>query len=467
MSVNESNRDAAPRRVVLLARAGAACDQLRRALHEAGAHLVLEADPREVETHALTEVAPQAVLVALDSVVEESLSRLDDVLHDPAITVIFDEAELAAQREGWEAQRWVRHLSAKLHGHADVLPPGREQDDTYPQPGLPATPAQLHAADGFEMHLEEAQGIALELPRGGLESTSPAPLPPLDFSEETEAWQPPAASREEIPLHDGFGTSFEEDPPTRAVPPPLPPLAFESAAAAKPGLALAPDTWQPAAGQELPTQARFDTEPVKSGPPPLPAAASPRFELELESLHPAAAAAGSFGAVLLFAGIGGPDAVRKVLAELPEELPRPVLVQLRLDGGRYDNLVKQMERVSLLPVSLAKAGETALAGHVYVLPNDVAVKVIQGVIHFEEGELAVGSLIAALPPKESVVLLLSGSDPAQVEAALALAAQGGLAAGQSPQGCYDPAAAKALAARGGLVATPTELATHLVEHVFA
>lgn len=470
MSASESNVEAARRRVVLLARPGAACDQLRRALHEAGAQLVLEADPREVETQALIEAAPQAVLVALDSVIEESLSRLDAVLHDPAITVIFDEAELAAKREGWESQRWVRHLGAKLHGHGDVLPPGREQDDTYPQPGLPATPAQLHASAGFEMHLEEAQGIALELPRGGLESGSPTALPPLDFSEETEAWQPPATSREEMPLHDGFGSSFQEDPPARAMPPPLPPLAFEPAAVGKPELTLAPDSWQSSAvGEEVQVHARFDAESVKPGPPPLPAAASPRLELELESLHPASAGAGagSFGAVLLFAGIGGPDAVRKVLAELPEDLPRPVLVQLRLDGGRYDNLVKQMERVSLLPVSLAKAGDAALAGHVYVLPNDVAVKVIEGMIHFEEGELAVTSLISLLPAKESAVLLLSGSDPAQVDAALALAAQGGLAAGQSPQGCYDPAAAKALAARGGLVATPTELATHLVEHVFA
>jgi chemosensory pili system protein ChpB (putative protein-glutamate methylesterase) len=153
-----------------------------------------------------------------------------------------------------------------------------------------------------------------------------------------------------------------------------------------------------------------------------------------------------------------------VLADLPPDLSRPVLVQLRLDGGRYDNLVKQMERVSALPVQLAKAGEAAQAAHVYVLPNDVAVNVEEGVVHFGEGALQADNLIASLPPAESAVLLLSGSDPSQVEAALALAAQGGLAAGQSPQGCYDPAASKALAARGGMVATPAELATHLASH---
>ena len=186
--------------------------------------------------------------------------------------------------------------------------------------------------------------------------------------------------------------------------------------------------------------------------------------LELESIHATATGPGVRGAALLFAGIGGPDAVRKVLADLPPDLSRPVLVQLRLDGGRYDNLVKQMERVSTLPVQLARAGEAAQAAHVYVLPDDVAVNVEEGVVHFVEGALQVDNLIASLPPAESAVLLLSGSDPSQVEAALALAAKGGLAAGQSPQGCYDPAAAKALAARGGMVATPAELATHLASH---
>ena len=76
-------------------------------------------------------------------------------------------------------------------------------------------------------------------------------------------------------------------------------------------------------------------------------------------------------------------------------------------------------------------------------------------------------LIASLPAAESVVLLLSGSDPAHVDAALALAGRGGLALGQLPQGCYDPAASKALQAKGGIVAAPDELATRLIEHLFA
>lgn len=419
MSANDPGLVRTPgKRVALLARPGAAREHLRLALHEAGAEIVIEDDPNTLDGQTLVDAAPQVVLVALDAAIEESLSRFDSVLHDPSVAVIFDEADLAARREGWEAKRWARHLSAKLNGHADVLPPGGEIDDSRPEPGLPRTPAQIHADAGIEPHVEEAQGLAFELPRGGLELVQEEAG--SDQSFDPENWQPAAAPQHDGELNHGFGEDIEEAP-ARSEPPPLP--AMESATSA----------------------------PVKTS----------GLTLELESIHSHAGGSAVRGAALLFAGIGGPDAVRKVLADLPPDLSRPVLVQLRLDGGRYDNLVKQMERVSALPVLLAKAGEPANPAHVYVLPNDVAVKVMDGVVSFGEGDLQVDTLIASLPPSDSAVLLLSGSDPAQVEAAITLAAQGGLAAGQSPQGCYDPAASKALAARGGLIATPAELATHL------
>jgi len=33
--------------------------------------------------------------------------------------VIYEEAALAATREGWDLARWMRHLAAKLHGHGE------------------------------------------------------------------------------------------------------------------------------------------------------------------------------------------------------------------------------------------------------------------------------------------------------------------------------------------------------------
>ena len=57
--------------------------------------------------------------------------------------------------------------------------------------------------------------------------------------------------------------------------------------------------------------------------------------------------------------------------------------------------------------------------------------------------------------------MLSGSDPATVDAALAHRAGGAAVFGQSPEGCFDDAAARALVARGGEAAPPSEMAGRL------
>lgn len=412
MSVSEAKR------VALLARPGEARERLRVALHEAGADIVLEDDPNTLDADALGGSAPQVVLVALEPAIEDSLERFDSVLHDPAVAVIFDEADLAARRQGWDAQRWARHLAAKLHGHRDVLPPGREEDMVLQlEPGLPVTPAQLHEGDGIALHLEEAADRALELPSD-------------DFAY-TGGLQARQAGEQVVDADDWLRTAGQETAPapSPAVPPPLP--------------------------------------DAPSVPPPVPA---PKFDLSSLALEPldaggTSAAARVQGAVLVFAGIGGPDAVRKLLAELPEGFPKPVLVHLRLDGGRYDNLVRQMERVAHMPVVLAEAGTPAEAGHVYVLPGDVVPFVDAGQVAFRPGAV-IHTMIPQLPPADSAVLLLSGSDSALVDPAATLGTQGALVLGQSQEGCYDPAAPRALAARGADLGTPAQLAQRLTDRWF-
>lgn len=396
MSVSDAKR------VALLARPGQAREHLRAALHEVGADIVLEDDPNAIDVQTLGDAAPQVVLVALEPAIEEGLEKLDAVLIDPSVAVIFDEAELAARRQGWEAQRWSRHLAAKIHGHADVLPPGREEEPSLSlEPGLPVTPAQLHADDGMEKHMEEAVDLAWELPQD-------------DF-----AYAPPST----------------------------PAVAVVDA-----------DEWMRAAAPKA-----SEPEPVAAAaaPPPIAAPAAGKWELSLEPLDPSVGQAARVGgAVVVFAGIGGPDAVRKLLAELPNEFPRPLIVHLKLDGGRYDNLVRQMARVSAMPVTLAEADHPAKPGHVYVLPADVSLRVEKGVVDFVAGN-DLPAAVAQLPGKDSGVLLLSGSDTHWVDVATKLATQGAWVAGQSTDGCYDPAASHALAARGGLLASPVEIARHL------
>ena len=143
--------DADARRVALLARPGLARERLSTVLGEAGALCVLTADPTELDPAALIELEPQLVVVALDPLTEEVLELFDAVLGDPSVDVIYEEAEQAASREGWDAARWQRHLVAKLQGHGNVLPPGSE-----PSPGMAvdaggnAVPVPELAASDFD-----------------------------------------------------------------------------------------------------------------------------------------------------------------------------------------------------------------------------------------------------------------------------------------------------------------------------
>lgn len=426
MSANEAKR------VALLARPGPARERLRSALNDVGVDIVLEDDPGAIDAQTVTDAAPEVVLVALEPAVEDSLARFDTVLDDPAIAVLFEEAELAARREGWEARRWARHLAAKINGHDDVLPPGREEDASLAlEPGLPPTPAQMHADAAIEPHLHEAVDRAWELPDD-------------DF-----AYRPATASGQ-APVIDADDWLRSAGPAPDATPPPP-----------SPARAVVPPVWDLA----LEPDTREAPSPPASTPPPsAETPAAPKWELSLEPLEPGVASAGARvpGAVLVFAGIGGPDAVRKLLAELPADFGRPLIVHLKLDGGRYDNLVRQMARVSTMPVMLAEAGHAAEAAHVYVLPGDVGIGVEQDAIDFRaHGELE--TAIAQLPPRDSAVLLLSGSDSHWVNAAWPLSAQGAWVAAQAPEGCYDPTASHALAARGGTLATPGEMARQLAE----
>ncbi|OAX56869.1 chemotaxis protein CheB [Xanthomonas graminis] len=433
--------------VALLARPGQARERLREALHQVGASIVLEDDPGAIDAQTLADAAPDAVLIALEPAIEDAVERLDSALDLPGLTVIFDEAELAARREGWEAQRWARHLAAKLQGHQDVLPPGRETDTgLQPDPGLPATPAQLHAGAPIGFHVEEAASFATTVP-----------------GDSFYAWQPPA---DVAPGFEDLQFASAEAAAAAGEAAAMPPLAMPAPAASTPPplpLPLPASAWS-LVDDDAPllVQARAPLSQMQISTEGLSLVA---LESEQESAidNPAAAAAAKVaqGAVLVMAGIGGPDAIRRLLAALPADFPQPLLVQLRLDGGRYGNLVKQIARVSALPVLLAEAGQTVGVGNVYILPDDVGVRSGDTAGLRFVAQQAGTSVVGGLPAARSAVLLLSGSDPHQVEDVLALAAQGAWVAGQTGDGCYDPAAAAQLIGRGHPGGDPVQLAQAL------
>ncbi|WP_336684920.1 chemotaxis protein CheB [Stenotrophomonas maltophilia] len=429
MSVSETHPAPA---VALLARPGAARERLREALSHADVQLVLEDDPNTLEARVLQEARPQFVVIALEAAIEDALERLEAVLSAPGLTLVFDEAELAARRDGWEAQRWGRHLSAKLHGHQQVLPPGAEEEPSLQlEPGHPA-PAPAPQEEALQPHLEQALSWADEVPADTLYSPPAQLHEPIALEQALAALQPVVSE----PLQAPALPSLAE--PVAAAPP-LPPVSFDHTA-----WSLVED--EADASATGPHHAAVEA--------PLPSFDTGHLSLvDLDAAAPVGARAGS---LLVLAGIGGPDALRRLLGALPPSLSVPVLVHMRLDGGRYGNLVKQMARVSPLPVQLAEAGQRATPGEVHVLADDIGVQAASDGLHFVSD--AQGIAIAALPADHTALVLLSGADLAHVGPALDLAAAGAWVAGQVGEGCYDPAAATAVVAAGMLAGEPQELA---------
>ncbi|UXB23324.1 chemotaxis protein [Stenotrophomonas maltophilia] len=429
MSVSETQ--AAPV-VALLARPGAARERLREALSHADVQLVLEDDPNSLEPQLLHDARPQVVVIALETAIEDALERLETVLSAPGLTLVFDEAELAARRDGWEAQRWGRHLAAKLHGHQQVLPPGAEEEPSLQlAPGHPAPPPAPQE-EALQAHLDQASSWADEVPADSLYSPPAQLHEPIALEQALAALQPVVPE----PLEAPEPPSLAEIAPAA---PPIPPTSFDHTA-----WSLVDDV------ADVPAAASQHAAPEA----PLPSFDTGHLSLvDLDAGAPVGARAGS---LLVLAGIGGPDALRRLLGALPASLSVPVLVHMRLDGGRYGNLVKQMARVSPLPVQLAEVGQRATPGEVHVLADDIGVQAASDGLHFVSD--AQGISIAALPAEHTALVLLSGADLALVGPALDLAAAGAWVAGQVGEGCYDPAAATAVVAAGMVAGEPQELA---------
>lgn len=428
MSVSEAQ--AAPA-VALLARPGAARERLREALAHADVQLVLEGDPNGLEPQVLQAAAPQFVVIALEAAIEDALERLESVLSAPGLTLVFDEAELAARRDGWEAQRWGRHLAAKLHGHQQVLPPGAEEEPSLQlEPGHPA-PAPAPQEEALRPHLEQALSWADDVPADGLYS------PPADLHEPIALEQALAALQPVVPepLDPPSAPQALAEPATPATPP----VSFDHTAWSLVEESIEAPVSAEAVAPVVAPQPSFDTDHLSL--------------VDLDAVAPAGARAAS---LLVLAGIGGPDALRRLLGALPASLSVPVLVHMRLDGGRYGNLVKQMSRVSPLPVQLAEAGQHAVPGEVHVLADDIGVRAASDGLHFQSD--ANGISLASLPAEHTALVLLSGADLAHVGPALDLAAAGAWVAGQVGEGCYDPAAATAVVAAGMVAGEPQELA---------
>jgi chemotaxis response regulator CheB len=611
-------------RVALLARPGPAHDQIRKALLDLGAKLVAEGDPAELDPAAIGRLGPNIVLVSLEPAIEPALERFDDLLGTDGVEVMYDDAEVTKNLEGWDLNRWARHLAAKLLGR-DLLPPPPDDApgielDLQPVPGAPPTPAQLMDNEKLEDYAAESPDLAEWVPTNpSLTGDTPAPEPEADAA-------PRAREADELPDFDLDLSSIESamqglpeaDAPAEkviaptdelsfdgdftlelgnledllnvdAAPAPAAPAAPAKAAKEEPLLAdldfdagsvsfssftdeehempAAMDDDVAALAAQLEEFEKTDTretardpdfawapnddaakaKEMRATPPrtstPLPEVAAPEpkslefgslslldedslpvepvkpkpvaapsfdsLNLSLEPLDetavnakaagaaaaaaakaPAATAAaakpafdiGSLsletvdfespessgsamqaapGAILVVAGMGGPDAVRQFLSHLPATLPVPVLLYQHLEVGKHEPLVDQLAKVSRLPVYLALPGEPAQPGRVAVLPAGMGAAKDGDGLRFTGG--ALDALLREMPARDSVLVVLSGADTVLIHAAASFRGDGGTAFAQSPDSCFDAAAAQAVASQGAATLPPAQIAEKVAQ----
>ncbi|MFP4114275.1 MAG: protein-glutamate methylesterase/protein-glutamine glutaminase [Spirochaetota bacterium] len=74
--------------------------------------------------------------------------------------------------------------------------------------------------------------------------------------------------------------------------------------------------------------------------------------------------------VALGISTGGPNALRKVFALIPADLPCPILVVQHMPPGFTTEFAKSLDRVCTLSVTEVSDGEQMRAGHVYIAPGD-------------------------------------------------------------------------------------------------
>lgn len=125
-----------------------------------------------------------------------------------------------------------------------------------------------------------------------------------------------------------------------------------------------------------------------------------------------------YDALAIGASAGGPDGLVTILSGLPSNFQLPVFVVQHIDGQFAEGFVSWLNNSSKLPVSIAKNGEKALPGHVYLPPADSHLVITSRGIIMTTNDALVNSArpsvdvlfrsMAQVYGKKSLVVLLSG-----------------------------------------------------------
>lgn len=180
---------------------------------------------------------------------------------------------------------------------------------------------------------------------------------------------------------------------------------------------------------------------------------------------------------VLGASIGGPDAVRIFLSELPANLPAVFLLVQHLESGYFERLAQQLQKASALLVRIASAAVPAKKGEVLVIPatEHVVLEADGSVVArpHEKPPRYTPSIDTVLQDvadrfgSKATAIIFSGMAGDAVEGAAYLTTKGGEVWAQDPESCVVSSMVDGARARGVVEFTgsPRELAQRCVARV--
>lgn len=149
-------------------------DQLRGPLSAIGAPIVYEAATHALDREALERSHANVVVVSLDAQNDPDLEGVYDLLDDSRYRVVFNDGDVSSTLSGWDHARWLRHLSAKILGDANIDPPRPADAEAVPVPP-PSTPVAAAPADAGD-----AAGAASDGPAPAGAAAAPLDSEPPD-----------------------------------------------------------------------------------------------------------------------------------------------------------------------------------------------------------------------------------------------------------------------------------------------
>ncbi len=72
---------------------------------------------------------------------------------------------------------------------------------------------------------------------------------------------------------------------------------------------------------------------------------------------------------------GGPNALADILKPLPEDFPVPIVITQHMPKVFIEKLAERITKESRLLCTVAKDGEVLKAGHIYIAPGDIHMKI--------------------------------------------------------------------------------------------